>query len=327
METTTYFPDIIGQDSVKKALGFYIDGHKTTNLIPHLMFTAPRGCGKTMMATAMAKNLTDADRRPKPLITLNCSTIKSLKQFFNSFVIPYMNDRDATILFDECSELPKDVTMALLTILNPNKENRNSFSYEDYTVDFDFRRLSFLFATTEGQKIFHALMDRMERIDLEDYTYGQLGEIVMKGLEGYTVDDKALSEIATVLRGNARAAQKMAVKIKLACDKNAKNHFDKEDWAWLSDKLGVLPLGLSVMELQILRILEERKEVRLTALAAITSLSKAALQNDYELYLTKMGLMEITSDGRSATTKGLEYLKTLDGKSTKRTSRREESKK
>ena len=170
-------------------------------------------------------------------------------------------------------------------------------------------------------------MDRMERIDLEDYTYGQLGEIVMKGLEGYTVDDKALSEIATVLRGNARAAQKMAVKIKLACDKNAKNHFDKEDWKWLSDKLGVLPLGLSVMELQILRILEERKEVRLTALAAITSLSKAALQNDYELYLTKMGLMEITSDGRSATTKGLEYLKTLDGKSTKRTSRREESKK
>ena len=310
-----YFPDIIGQETVKKALGFYIDGFKSTSLIPHMMFTAPRGCGKTTMATAMAKNLTDRDGAPKPLITLNCSTIKNLKQFFNMFVIPYMNDRDATILFDESSELPKDVTMALLTILNPNKENRTSFSYEDYTVDFDFKRLSFLFATTEGQQIFHALMDRMERIDLEEYTYDELGKIVMCGLEGYTVEKKTLKDISTVLRGNARAGQKMAVKLKLLMDAKKKDHFGKEDWTTLRDKLGVLPLGLLTTELQILRILAERKEVRLTALAAITGLSKGSIQKDYEMYLTKMGLMEINAGGRAPTAKGLKYLKALDGKS------------
>lgn len=314
MKKDTYFPDIIGQNTVKKALGFYIDGFKSTGLIPHMMFTAPRGCGKTTMATAMAKNLTDLDGRPKPLITVNCSTIKSLKQFFNMFVIPYMNDRDASILFDECSELPKDVTMALLTILNPNKENRTSFSYEDYTVDFDFKRLSFLFATTEGQSIFHALMDRMERIDLEEYTYDELGKIVMCGLDGYTVEKETLAEIATVLRGNARAGQKMAVKLKLLMDSKRKNHFNKEDWNILRDKLGVLPLGLLTTELQILRILAERKEVRLTALAAITGLSKGSIQKDYEMYLTKMGLMEINAGGRAPTAKGLEYLKELDAK-------------
>ncbi len=310
-----YFPEIIGQNTVKKALGFYIDGYKSTNLIPHMMFTAPRGCGKTTMATAMAKNLTDTEGKIKPLITLNCSTIKNLKQFFNMFVIPYMNDRDATILFDESSELPKDVTMALLTILNPNKENRTSFSYEDYTVDFDFKRLSFLFATTEGQQIFHALMDRMERIDLEEYTYDELGKIVMCGLEGYTVEPKTLLEISSTLRGNARAGQKMAVKLKLLMNAKRKDHFNKEDWELLKDKLGVLPLGLLVTELQILRILAERKEVRLTALAAITGLSKGCIQKDYELYLTKMGLMEINAGGRAPTAKGLKYLKELDGKS------------
>ena len=316
MKKDTYFPDIIGQNSVKKALGFYIDGFKSTGLIPHMMFTAPRGCGKTTMATAMAKNLTDSGGRPKPLITVNCSTIKNLKQLFNTFVIPYMNDRDATILFDESSELPKDVTMALLTILNPNKENRTSFSYEDYTVDFDFHRLSFLFATTEGQSIFHALMDRMERIDLEEYTYDELGKIVMCGLEGYTVEAKTLSEIATVLRGNARAGQKMAVKLKLLMDFKNKVHFNKEDWNTLRDKLGVLPLGLLTTELQILRILAERKEVRLAALAAITGLSRSSIQQDFEMYLVKMGLMEITAGGRAPTAKGLKYLKELDdGKS------------
>ena len=309
--TDTYFPDIIGQDRVKKALGFYIDGFKETNCIPHLMFTAPRGCGKTTMATAMAKNLY-ADGKIKPLITINCSTIKSLKQFFNMIVIPHMVERDATVLFDECSELPKDVTMALLTITNPNPENQNEFSYEDYNVVFDFRRLSFMFATTEGQSIFHALMDRMERIDLEEYKLDELGKIVLLGLDGYTVDEKTLESISSVLRGNARAGQKMAMKMKLHLDAYGKKDFGDEDWKELMDKLNILPLGISVQELNLMRYMARKKATRLTELAAITGLSKGAIQKDYELYLSKMGLMEIQPEGRSLTTKGLEYLNELD---------------
>ncbi len=309
--TDTYFPDIIGQNRVKKALGFYIDGFKETNCIPHLMFTAPRGCGKTTMATAMAKNLY-ADGKIKPLITINCSTIKSLKQFFNMIVIPHMVERDATVLFDECSELPKDVTMALLTITNPNPENQNEFSYEDYNVVFDFRRLSFMFATTEGQSIFHALMDRMERIDLEEYKLDELGQIVMMGLKDYTVAPKTLTDISSVLRGNARAGQKMAMKMKLYLDAKGKKDFGDEDWKELCGKLGILPLGISVQELNLMRYMARKKATRLTELAAITGLSKGAIQKDYELYLSKMGLMEIQPEGRSLTSKGLEYLNDLD---------------
>ena len=308
----TYFPDIIGQNRVKRALEFYIDGFKKTNCIPHLMFTAPRGCGKTTMATAMAKNL-KVDGSIKPLITINCSTIKSLKQFFNMIVIPHMVERDATVLFDECSELPKDVTMALLTIINPNKDNRNEFSYEDYNVTFDFRRLSFMFATTEGQSIFHALMDRMERIDLEEYKSDELGQIVMMGLKGYSVAPKTLDSIADVLRGNARAGQKMAMKMTLYLNAKSKKHFNDKDWKELCNKLGILPLGISIQELNLMRYMARKKATRLTELAAITGLSKGAIQKDYELYLSKMGLMEIQPEGRSLTTKGLEYLNELDG--------------
>jgi Holliday junction DNA helicase RuvB len=312
MMTETYFPDIIGQETVKKALGFYIDGYQKTGVIPHLMFTAPRGCGKTTMATAMAKNLTK-NGSIKPLITLNCSTVKSLKQFFNMIVIPHMVDTDATVLFDECSELPKDVTMALLTITNPNPRNRNEFSYEDYNVEFDYRRLSFMFATTEGQSIFHALMDRMERIDLEEYKLDELGKIVMLGLEGYTVESNALKEVATVLRGNARAGQKMAMKMKLFLNAKDKVNFNISDWKELTGKLGILPLGISIQELNLMRYMARKKTTRLTELSAITGLSKGAIQKDYELYLSKMGLMEIQPEGRSLTTKGIDYLNELDG--------------
>lgn len=312
MMTETYFPNIIGQNTVKKALGFYIEGYKSTGVIPHLMFTAPRGCGKTTMATAMAKNL-KSNGSIKPLITLNCSTIKSLKQFFNMIVIPHMVDTDATVLFDECSELPKDVTMALLTITNPNPQNRNEFSYEDYNVTFDYSRLSFMFATTEGQSIFHALMDRMERIDLEEYKIDELGKIVMMGLEGYAVEPKTLEKLSTVLRGNARAGQKMAAKVRLYCNSKNKTDFNAKDWKELVDKLGILPLGLTIQELNLMRYMARKKATRLTELAAITGLSKGAIQRDYEMYLSKMGLMEIQPEGRSLTTKGLEYLNDHDG--------------
>ena len=203
--------------------------------------------------------------------------------------------------------------MALLTITNPNPRNRNDFSYEDYNVTFDYRRLSFMFATTEGQSIFHALMDRMERIDLEEYKLDELGKIVMLGLEGYTVEKKALEQVSTVLRGNARAGQKMAMKMKLYLNAQGKTNFNLKDWRELSGKLGILPLGISVQELNLMRYMARKKATRLTELAAITGLSKGAIQKDYELYLSKMGLMEIQPEGRSLTTKGLDYLNELDG--------------
>ena len=310
--TDKLFPAIVGQDRAKKKLGFYIDGYNASSILPHIMFVAPKGCGKTMMAKALGKELKarDAERigRPKKFLEINCSTLKSVKQFFNQIVIPHINYNECTILFDEASELPKDLSMALLTILNPNSENRTTFSYEDYTVDFDFSRQSFMFATTEAQHIFHALMDRCERVDLEEYTYPQLAEIVGRVLEGYTFEDDVLMDVSSVLRGNARQAQKMANNMKTYLASKDSTHFTKKDWQFLKDRLGILPLGLSCIELQILRILEEQKESSLTRLSAKTGLTKSCLQRDFEIYLQKHDLMQISTNGRELTRKGQEYL-------------------
>ena len=311
------FKDIVGQDAAKKKLNFFLGGYEATGIVPHLMFVAPKGCGKTTMAKAFGKQLLarhDDERigRPKRFLEINCSTIKSVKQFFNQIVIPHINDKECTVLFDEASELPKDVTMALLTILNPNKENRTSFSYEDYVVDFDFSRQTFMFATTEAQQIFHALMDRTERVDLEDYTYDELGEIVKRVCEGKKFEGEILPDVATVLRGNARAAQKMANNIDVYLDAKKSKKFTREDWDKLKDHLGILPYGLNRIEVQVLRHLSEKKDCSLTHLAAKTGLSKSCLQRDFEMYLQRQNLMEITTAGRAITSEGLKYLEALD---------------
>ena len=308
MDTT--FPDIIGQESAKRVLDFHIGGFKATKVMPHLMFVAPKGCGKTTLAKSVARTLNRIDDA-KRYFEINCSTIKNVKQFFNQLVIPIMQDRDATILFDEASEIPKDVSMAMLTILNPNSENRTSFSFEDYTVDFDFSRLSFMFATTETQSVFHALMDRLERVDLEEYSIDEMGQIVAMNLE-VDIEPKTLRDIAGVLRGNARAAQKMAHKIKSYCSQKNIKRFNSTHWKDLSRILNIFPLGLNVTEIQLLNILKDNKDCSLTNLSAKTGISKQAVQRDFEIYLQKHSLMEITTAGRNITAKGLDYLKLIN---------------
>jgi Holliday junction resolvasome RuvABC ATP-dependent DNA helicase subunit len=310
MTKTNYFDGIIGQDVAKRKLSFYLDNYRASNYIPHLMFVAPKGCGKTTIAKAVGRNLVARGSvKAKKFLEINCSTIKNIKQLFNQVIIPQVNHEECTVLFDEASELPKDVTMAFLTILNPNPENRTSFSMEDYVVDFDFSRQSFMFATTEAQSIFHALMDRCDRVDLEEYTYNELGLIVGNNLEGFTFQDGLLEEIATVLRGNARAAQKMANNIKAYLAKVGKERFGQADWTRLKYSLGILVLGLSRIELQILRILETDGDCSLTKLAAKTGLTPECIRRDFEMYLQKNNLMEISRSGRGITKKGQDYLR------------------
>jgi Holliday junction resolvasome RuvABC ATP-dependent DNA helicase subunit len=322
------FMDVVGQEKPKKELRFYLDAYPRTRMIPNLMIVAPKGQGKTTIAKEIAKGLYQFDEdgnvefqpskkdakilvpKKKPFVEINCSTLTTVKQFINSVIVKYANDKDVTLFFDEASEIPPDVTMALLTILNPNPDNRTTFSLDEYVCDFDFRRQSFIFATSEIQKVFHALTDRLERITLQDYTMTELSQIVQKGMGDVKAEDGVLMDVASVLRGNARGAQKMAVKIKSYLQD--RTHFTKADWQSLKDTLSIAPLGLNLIEISILRYLEANPNgTSLTSLSAKTGMSREALRQDSELYLQKHGLMEITTLGRQITASGQKYLKDL----------------
>lgn len=322
------FRDIVGQEKPKLELGFYLDAYRITRQIPNLLISAGKGQGKTTIARAIAKGLVqfDADgntievpnekgegahAKRKAFIEINCSTLRNVKQFVNGILIPYVQDKDVTLLFDEASEIPRDITMALLTILNPSPTNQTSFAMDEYVCDFDFRRQTFLFATSEIQKVFHALVDRLERITLEEYSMPDLAAIVQKGVPAVEFREDVLLDVATVLRGNARAAQKMAGK--LTSYLGGRHVFDRGDWSQLCKVLSIYPLGLNALEIQILRFLAQNiNGTSLTALSAKTGMSRDSLQKDTELYLQRHSLLEITTGGRVITAKGLQYLKDLD---------------
>ena len=308
MTKTEYFPTVVGQDRAKRKLSYLLDNWKSSNIMDNLMFVAPRGCGKTMLATLLATAMKTIKNNKIGRI-VNCASIKNLNQFINGTIIPYVHDKDCTILLDEASELPRDVEMALLTILNPNPENRNTFSYEDYTINFDFRRQTFLLATTEAHKVFHALMDRLNRVDLEEYKSDHLAEIISRNLVNAKFEPDVLEEISTVLRGNARQAQRMANQIRNHLIKKKSKKFTRKDWEWMQYNLGIRPLGLNENEILCLRALGEKKASSLTCISAKLGMSKEVIQRDIELYLQKLNLMEVSTDGRSITPSGQKYLK------------------
>jgi Holliday junction resolvasome RuvABC ATP-dependent DNA helicase subunit len=298
------YSQIIGQEKTKSKLNFLLDGYKQTKIIPHLLFVAPRGCGKTLIAQETAKIM----NRSKSIL-INCSTIKNVKSFFNQIMLPFVYNRDCVIIFDEASELPRDVTMALLTILNPNQNNSNEFSFEDGTYTFHFNLNSFIFCTTEAQKIFHALLDRLYRIDMQDYSFVELGSIIKNNLKSSKLDinDSIIQDVSSVCRGNARQAQSMANQISSYLKSKKYNELTSEGWKEIKSKLSIYPLGLSEIELNVIKILKEHGEVRLTNLSAKTNLTKDMLQKNVEMYLVRNSLIEIRPTGRALTKKGHEY--------------------
>ena len=270
-----------------------------------------KGLGKTEFAKSFAKNLYNQDGDKRSFLELNCSTIKNNEQFFEQIFLPLIADNEITILFDECHALPQDLTMAFLTIFNAESNTRKTFEWNEMTFEFNFKQQTFLFATTETDKIFPPLKDRLTIVDFEPYSSTDLSDILKLCAPEVQFINKVEEKIATTIRGNARSAVKRAKEIQLYCGARNCNVFGLQNFADLSDQVGILPYGITYTEKQILQALNNCGSATLTGLAAKIGMSKTALQRDHELYLLNQNLIEI--DGkRKITGRGLELCKTFD---------------
>lgn len=291
-----YFSHLIGQDNVKKKLNFYLKAYNATSVCPFLNLVGAKGLGKTLFAKEFAKNLKNKDGSKRPFLELNCSTIKSNTQFFEQIFIPLIMNNEITILFDEAHALPKDLTMAFLTIFNTEKTNTKEFTFEDQVFEFDFTKQTFIFATTESDKLFPPLKDRLSTVDFEPYNTDNLGEIIKLNCDGINFSNESLHKLSLTVRGNARNAVMRSKEIVLYCESENQNTFEVADYLKLTDLLGILPHGITCTEKQILEILTERGSCKLQTLSAVTGLSPTSLRRDHEVYLLRKNFIQIDGE-------------------------------
>jgi len=297
------FKGLVGQSNVKKKLNFYLDAFNKTSSAPYLLFVGAKGLGKTVFARKFAASLRNTDGSQRAMVEINCSSLKNVNQFFEQIILPVVLDNSVTIFFDEAHELPKDIMMALLTILDTGAKQTVSYNWQGDNYVFDMRKNTFFFATTESDKLFPPLKDRLTPIDFEPYKGHHLAQILRKSSEEVQYNSEALELLSDTVRGNARNAVMTAKNVILYCISKGIKRFGIKQYDEFRDTLGVLPKGITCTEREVLEILNEKGACTLSMLAAKTGLSSTALRCDHEKYLIRQNLMEIDTK-RKITTKG-----------------------
>lgn len=295
--TADYFDNMVGQDNVKRQLVTMIDGHHGGKPISHTLLVAPKGCGKTEFAKCIARAL-----RKKALL-FNSAGIKNAEAFFLDIVTDKLQDKDVTVVFDECHELPKSVQTLMLSMLNPNRQKLNLVLYKDYQAEIDFRRQSFVLATTDPQKVLPALKDRCEIVELEEYKQDEIAQIVGDLVPQVDGQDLLL-DVASVCRGNARGACKLAEKIEGHIAANGLDRFGREDWDKVVSNYSILPMGVSRKEWQVLKLVAAAPEsgISLSDLAFRIGDTPNVVRLETEAYLRKLDLITVAEGSKRVLT-------------------------
>lgn len=306
-----YFDGLIGQESLKRKLGFYLDAFKSTQRMPFLQFAGAKGYGKSAFARKVAQNVTNQDGSKRPLLEINCSVLKNMRSFFEGVYLPFIaSNQGINVFFDENQNLPHDLAQALLTICNSDPNPVRNLQYEESNLEFNFERMSWFFATTETDKLFPPLKDRFEIVDFESYVTEDLKKIIALNADETVFVGNVLDSVVSCVRGNARSCVKMAENITTYCKKVDRATFGEADWKELRYSLNIMPNGLSSSEIMILKALDSRGPCSLNMLASATGLSRSAIQGDVERHLMYLGALLV--DGkRKITSVGQKILKQL----------------
>ena len=316
MTITDYFPNMIGQTEAVSKLSFYLQGYEKTRVFPNLCITGTRGFGKSMIAQGIARNLFKSEEEGqghKRMVEISGAEFagnKALKQFIESVIINYVQGfQEVTLFFDEIHLAHDSVKNWLLHVLNPTDGNVTRNSYEDTEYEFDFKKFTFLSATTNPEKMSKPLLDRLERIELRPYKQDELIKLLRRYTPDVNYKDDIEGKIVSTMRGNPRQIVKFAKqKLPHYMAQMDKDTFDALDWTNLCQILSIRPYGLLPNEIEALRYLELRGGATLTSLAAFLGLDPATVRRESELFLLSNNLIRI--DGkRYITPQGQKVLK------------------
>ena len=291
---------VVGQEAVRKKLSYYVEVYYKTNIFRNCLFLASKGGGKTLLARTVGEKL------GKRFVEVNAASIGKFDDFLDDIFIPFCMSQPVTLFIDEIHALNKKVEDFLLSVLAPNASNRNIVRFRGGTTIIDFRLFTFLSASTEPQKIFPALKNRLENIIFGRYSRSELMQILTIGAGHIDIDPQALDFFMDRCKYNARFVAELGKEVQnFALVKNVKEinlSMAKE----LIGLLGLYESGLSKLELEILESLSQSPASSLTRLAAKHGLTPSAARN-LELELLAHDLIEI-NNGRRLTMPGRQYL-------------------
>ncbi len=299
--------DYIGQERVKSNLKIMLEAAKKRGELPdHLLFYGPQGLGKTTLAYLIAKEL-----RANLRITSGVNLEKS-----GDLVAVLANLEKGDVLFiDEAHRLNRMIE----EILYPAMENRKLYitvgkGPAARMLSLDLPSFTLVAATTRLNLLSSPFRARFGAVlNIDYYEIDEIKKIILRSAEilCLKMTDEAVSIIAKASRFTPRSANRLLKRIRDFSDVNNLKIIDGGACRTTLNSLEVDGLGLEKWDRRLIEIIIKKFDggpVGLNTLSAILGEDKGIIEEIYEPFLIKIGLLQKTSSGRIATQDAYRHL-------------------
>ena len=300
--------EYVGQEKIKENLGISIKAAQgRSEPLEHVLLYGAPGLGKTTLAHVIANEI-GAQLR----ITSGPAIEKA-----GDLAAILTNLGDGDILFiDEIHRLNR----AIEEILYP--------AMEDYALDIiigkgpsartlriDLPKFTIIGATTKTSLISAPLRDRFGMVyHLNFYEHEDIEKIIKRSAAILNVDlaPGAKEQIALRSRRTPRVANRLLKRVRDFCEVKGDGKVDGGICAGAFDLLEVDELGLDAVDRKILEIIIDKFNggpVGVNTLAAATGEDMDTIEDVYEPFLLRLGFLDRTQRGRTATELAYRHLK------------------